>query len=399
MAMKRTPFGRSLLGATLAGVIGCAGPTVSTNSNSGSSAGDTGSSSGSGGASGVGEISLPTPSANGSGGSSAAASGGTSGSEPSAANNCGVKKIALMKQPADLLLVLDRSRSMLQDVNGGGGGGRANGGADAGATAPADSKWTDVVGALDPVIMSTQGQVAWGLKMFPLGGDTCSVPDGATVPVATSNYSQVMAAVKANDPALGMAGSTPTRLAVTGAAAFMKASASTNTKYLVLATDGLPNCGDGGRGNGGNDAAGAIAAVADAAAQGIETFVVGIATANSDANDTLNQMAVKGGQPRNDTTKYYPVASRDELVSALESITGQIASCTFPLDQVPPVPENVAVEVDGTRLSRDTAQKSGWNYGPNDKSIVLFGAQCDALKAGSAKDVQILFGCPGVQID
>jgi hypothetical protein len=113
----------------------------------------------------------------------------------------------------------------------------------------------------------------------------------------------------------------------------------------------------------------------------------------------LNQMADKGGRARTGATKYYPVASRDELVTALETITGQIASCTFPLTPIPPVPENVAVEIDGQRIAHDTTQMNGWNYGPQNKSLILYGAICDSLKAGTAKNVQILYGCPGVTIN
>jgi hypothetical protein len=147
-----------------------------------------------------------------------------------------------------------------------------------------------------------------------------------------------------------------------------------------------------------SDAAGAIASVGAAATAGFPTFVVGIATSGTDANDTLNQMAVSGGRPRNDATKYYPVASRDELVTALQMITGQIASCTFPLDSQPPVPDNVAVEIDGQRVARDPGQMNGWNYGPGNSSVILYGTPCDNLKAGRAQNVQILFGCPGMLI-
>jgi hypothetical protein len=343
--------------------------------------------SGNGSAGSNGNIGLPdsTPPA-------ASGTGGTSGTAPSANNNCGVKKIDLQKQPADLLLVLDRSRSMIQDVNG--RGGNNNNTADGGVAGP--SKWSEVVAAIDPVIKATQTEVAWGLKLYPLT-ETCGVPDGATTPVATGSYDAIMTAIKAADPAVGNGGSTPTRLAVDKAVAFMKGTASTNSKYLVVATDGQPNCA-GGR-NGNDDAPATIAAVAAAAAAGIPSFIVGIATAGSDAHDTLNQMAVKGGRPRTDATKYYPVASRDELVSALETITGQIASCTFPLSTPPPVPENVAVEIDGQRVTHDISQGNGWNYGPQNKSVILYGAVCDSLKAGTAKNVQILYGCPGVTIN
>jgi hypothetical protein len=89
----------------------------------------------------------------------------------------------------------------------------------------------------------------------------------------------------------------------------------------------------------------------------------------------------------------YPVASRDELVSALEQITGQVASCTFALDPPPPAPNNVAVDVDGMRVNRDTTQTDGWNYGPNNRSIVFYGPACERLKAGAAANVQVIYGC------
>ena len=48
------------------------------------------------------------------------------------------------------------------------------------------------------------------------------------------------------------------------------------------------------------------------------------------------------GDPR-----YYPVASRAELVNALSLITGKVADCVFPLDKLPPSPDDVAVDVNG----------------------------------------------------
>jgi hypothetical protein len=41
---------------------------------------------------------------------------------------------------------------------------------------------------------------------------------------------------------------------------------------------------------------------------------------------------------------------------------------------------------------------NGWNYGPGNHSIVLFGAACDGLKAAKTGNVQILYGCPGTII-
>ena len=90
----------------------------------------------------------------------------------------------------------------------------------------------------------TQAGVSWGLKMYPLP-DTCGVPDGATVPLATGNHAAIMKAINDNR-AQENGGSTPTRVAVNKATAFLKSSLSPNAKYLLLATDGLPNCIPGG---------------------------------------------------------------------------------------------------------------------------------------------------------
>jgi von Willebrand factor type A domain len=376
MHFGRRPLVWNLVSTAFVGLLGCT-PQVQPTGGPGAS-GPGGSSNPNGG--------IELPETNGMTGMNGSAPP-AAGSEPSANNNCGVKKINLERQPADLLLVLDRSRSMNQSPTGGRGGS---------ATPVMGAKWTEVVAALDPVVMRTEQQVSWGLKLFPLG-DQCGVPEGATVPVAAANYDEVMAAIRSNDPGAGTAGSTPTRVAVEKATAHMKASPSTNAKYLVLATDGLPNCS--GRGDrDGNDETGAINAVAQATAAGITTFVVGVATSGSDAHDTLNAMAEKGGHARNNETKYYPVASRDELVSALELITGQVASCTFPLGEAPPVPDNVAVEVDGTRIAHDTSEKDGWNYGAERRTVILHGPICEKLKSREAKNVQILYGCPGVSI-
>jgi hypothetical protein len=340
-------------------VVGCGDPGVNGNGDGNGNAGGSG-----------GGFSLPEAGA-GSGGNGGSGGGGQT---PSQDANCGLKRIDLQKRPADLLLILDRSGSMIDEVGG-------------------KEKWAETVSALDTVVSRTQAAVAWGLKLFPLPSQ-CSVPSGITVPVATSNHAAIMKSINDNR-AVENGGSTPTREAVNKGFATLKATPSPNSKYLLLATDGQPNCLPGGD-NRDEDRAGSVAAVAAAASAGIPTFVVGIATAGSTAHETLNEMADKGGRPRSNATRYYPVVNRDELVAALEAITGQIASCTFPLNPPPPVPSNVAVEVDGMRVARDPSQ--GWDYGPGNGSIVLNGALCDRLKAGTAKNVQILYGCPGITI-
>jgi hypothetical protein len=300
---------------------------------------------------------------------------------PSSMANCGLKRIDLSRKPADLLLVLDRSGSMALSF------------VPAGGTAPV-KKWDEVVSAIDATVMKTQGVVNWGLQLYPVG-PICNVPDKVTVALAPTNYTAVMTGIRMNQPYID-GGATPTQAAIRKATAVLQADTSMNQKYLVLATDGLPNCSNGASGSdAANDRVGSTMAIAEALTAGFPTFVIGIAT-GTDAEDTLNDMATAGGRPRMDMSRYYPVASKDQLVAALAAITGQIAACNFPLDPPPPVPDNVAVEVDGARLAKDPTD--GWAYTPDGKAVVLNGPSCQHLMDGTARNVAILYGCPDVII-
>jgi hypothetical protein len=180
------------------------------------------------------------------------------------------------------------------------------------------------------------------------------------------------------------------------AVAHFQATASINARYLVLATDGEPNCADGMT-NELVDPDGAVMAVGDAAKAGYKTFVIGIATTMSTAHMTLNLMADAGGAPRTGDPRYYPVSSRQDLIAALSQITGKVADCVFPLDKVPVTPDAVAVDIDGMRVQRDPAKMEGWNYGAANKTIEVYGAACEKIKKGTS-DVKIIFGCPGLEI-
>lgn len=295
------------------------------------------------------------------------------------ANNCGLQKFALERQPPELFLVLDRSSSMTQPVNG-------------------TVKWPAVTMAINDILMRTQMGVVWGLQLYPSITGCAVVPNGVHVPAMLNNLGPITAAI-ATAPPPPSGGATPTAAAVKNAALYLASRKTPNPKYILLATDGLPNCRGGSTSPTARDEAAAIGAVAGAAAAGIPTFVLGIATAGTPAHGTLNQMAVTGMKPRMDpAARYYPVASRDEVVRALETITGQITTCSFALASPPPAPNDVAADVDGKRIPRDPTNMNGWNYGPENRSIAFHGPICEQLKSGAAKNVQFIFGCPGMLI-
>jgi hypothetical protein len=193
------------------------------------------------------------------------------------------------------------------------------------------------------------------------------------------------------------------RIQLTGVAtAYLLSLKDGNPKYILLATDGAPTC-SGGPGalmsSSGQARTDAVAAVAAAAAASIHTFVVGVATTQSGDATTLNNLAVAGLEPRMDpSTKFFLASSQADLVTTLKTITGQISSCAFSLSPTPPVPDNIAVKVNGVKAPQDPAHLDGWDYTAADHSALsLFGSWCDTVKMSSHR-VQIVYGWPDTTV-
>ena len=359
--------------------LACGNPQVSNNGN-GSGNGAGGSGNGSGGSSGSGR-----GGSNGGGGSGVGVPGfelPDASNAPSKPGNtpdasCGFQDYMLERRPAEMLLILDRSGSMREPAN----------------LLTLTSKWDETVPALNETIMKTAPTVSWGMKMFPVGQLSCTTTDGVDVPIAANNAMPMLAAIAGTTP---LGNGTPTRYAIQKAVAHLKATPTNTPRYIVLATDGEPNCADGLT-NALVDPDGAVEAIRMAATEGFKTYVIGIATQFGDANMTLNRMAEAGGEPRVGDPRYYPVASRQELVNALSLITGKVADCVFPLSKLPPSPSDVAVDVNGMRVTRDQTKMNGWDYTANNMAIQIHGPACEAIKNANAQ-VKITFGCPGVEI-
>lgn len=301
---------------------------------------------------------------------------------------CAHEAFELSRQPAEILIVLDRSGSMKEIPTGGVAG---------------TSKWDLVVPGLNEVVTATNASVSWGLKVFPEGaGMSCAagnVTDDIPVAVAANNATAVAAEITATTPD---GNGTPTGDAINAAVTYLKTLNDTNPKFILLATDGEPSC-VGTSNNAARSRTFAVKAVTDAATAGIKTVVVGVATTKADATNALNDMAVAGQMARVDSdptaTKYYLASTKDELVKSLQQITGQVSSCVFNLTSTPPDPDNIAVKINGQKAPRDPAHTNGWDYmGTGYKQVEVFGQWCDQLKAADANKVNFVLGCPGETI-
>jgi hypothetical protein len=298
---------------------------------------------------------------------------GTSGDGTSGAVevNCGFETHKLARIPPEVLLILDRSESMGDPVPG-----------------SQNNRWTELTNAIYGVLAQSSGQVFWGLKTFPTT-PKCNVGPGVEVPISAT--SMIVTSAIMQSP-FEVGNGTPTAEAITNAVAYMQTRTTTNPKYLLLATDGIPTC---------TIAKGpmqSVAAIAQAKAAGLPTFVLGVATSGTTADTTLNDMATAGGEPRAAVPLYYPATNGKEIADALVQITTSLASCSFALDKAPPSPDDVAVNVGTTRVPRDKTQTNGWDYETGAMTIRLFGTSCDILKSGQGGDVSIIFGCPHVII-
>ncbi len=367
-------------------------------------------SSGSGGSTPAGQGGSGTPGSGGvglSGGPGNGGSGGTLGSgggggdiviDSGVTTSCGQTNVDVMPEPPDILIVQDKSGSMTEQASGcccGTAGSTMcsmNVNCTGNNACGAMSKWAQVSAAIDTVVMTTQAMVNWGLIFF--GSDSmCGVSATPNVAIAANDYTAISQAYANNTP-----GSyTPTRTAVDAASAYMATLTDTNPKYLLLATDGLPNCIPGAN-VGDDDSAGAKTAVMNAATAGFKTFVVGIGNTNGVA--TLNQLAMAGGEAQvgsADGNSFYEVNSTADLVTALNKIVGMVASCTIPLTGVNGMLEKVAVsakDANGNTVEVMPDPTNGWSYtDASMTTIVLNGTACSDLQSGALSGFQFIYTC------
>lgn len=179
----------------------------------------------------------------------------------------------------------------------------------------------------------------------------------------------------------------------------MKGLADPNPKYLLLATDGEPNCLNGSANN--KDIQGAITAIGNANSSGYPVFVVGIGNVST-ATDTLNSMAQAGGMAQVGATYYYSVTDTSSLEDTLNKIVGMVASCTISLQNVPSGDWTIAIwatDSSGKEIQIQNNSADGWEYTNNSRSsITLVGSSCDSLKNGTYSNLQFVYTCQGQQI-
>ena len=299
---------------------------------------------------------------------------------------CGGQSIPIQLVPKgdipDLYLVVDRSGSMMTPIDL--------------FQWALGTKWAVMRKTLISLVETYKVNIRFGLTLFP-SDDMCGAGK-IDVPLQQGNDPAIKAKLNATSPN----GNTPTHTSLASVRTYLKTvPPAKGGRYVLLATDGMPNCLDSSTGDG-DSGPETLAQVQALAGDGAKTFVLGFGSIAAGNPALLNQLAVAGGVPNpTGANKFYPATNEQELKNAMFSIAGGIIPppCTYKLNSPPPDPEKVTVTFDGVPVPRTKSNKDGWNYTSGGTEITFFGSYCDKLRKGQVKEVKFYFGCKGPVIE
>jgi hypothetical protein len=322
---------------------------------------------------------------------------------------CACDDEPLLGEPPNLYFILDRSGSMAED-----------------------DKWSTIASVIEKLVVDLGPRAIVGVTVFPSpgGADTCSAgvevfpPTRGDAPAGQAGSSETQLVDVLGR--IGPNGGTPT--AATIEAITPRIRALPGKTYVILATDGGPNCdaaancdasqcelnienaapaclansthnccGDPLYGDSTSclDAQPTRDAVAAIAKGGIPVYIVGV-PGSAPYADLLDELAQDGTTARATEPAYYAVDSADvaAFTSAIFAIAAEITgTCTLTLNDVPPDPAEVNVFLDEQVLPQ--AGADGWTV--SGQTVTLLGQSCAKVRGGQVLDVRVVAGCPTLQ--
>ncbi|MFO0571273.1 MAG: VWA domain-containing protein [Polyangiaceae bacterium] len=338
---------------------------------------------------------------------------------PDASGLCGNKVIPVVAERPNVYFVVDRSGSMLDPL----------------PKSPYN-KYVNARIAIGKVLRSIGHRLRYGAAVFPIpGGSLESCNPGKEVFPTQDGDPSSYAAAGTDGPALKkllavLAGFQPdggTPTSPTLEALVPTLTALPGKTFVVLATDGAPNCNpsavcgpsecmanieglyldpntpcvaplnccDPKVATDGPemcvDQTASVKVVSDLLQAGIRTYVIGMPGTEL-YTQVLDNLAVAGGTAKPAAPYYIPAQDEEQLTAALKDIGIKVSiSCSIDLDAAPPDTSKVNVYLDTALVQLDPVD--GWTW-TSDKSVELHGAACDKLKSGDVIQVQVVSGCP-----
>ncbi|MDD5309941.1 MAG: VWA domain-containing protein [Deltaproteobacteria bacterium] len=331
---------------------------------------------------------------------------GDSDSDSDSGTECAQNDFGLAGVPVDMLIVLDRSNSMC-----------------------ADGLWDPMGTAIKGIVKNMADRIRFGLLAFPTmacGGisEQCKGPyridETPRAKIGAANNATWIP-LNVGPGGLGCCGGTPTAETLETARTYLDTVGDNYKRYVLLATDGAPNCNDAlplpctcTSASCDTDATGCLdeQRTTDAAAAlfaaGYPVYVLGVGSSSS-WSTVMDDIAEAGG-----TGTHY-TANTGQFMDVLEQMAGKMISCDFDLDWASLPPEasddptlvnfyckKKAVDPIGPEnlvgLDEACAKGAGWDWVDED-TVRFCDNACALLKEGSCAMVTATFGCASVPVD
>ncbi len=316
---------------------------------------------------------------------------------------CAETAFAAWRVVPDVLIALDRSNSMYD-------------------TPPWPRMWDTIRNALYDITEPPRDAAIWfGLLVFPgpscrpgdpdpVTGCQAPVPSEINVRVGADRHDEIETALTS----MSTCGGTPIAETLQAAGRYLNGLSDHHQKYVLLATDGAPNCNLALDGDSCTctssyscsmanwnclDDARTYAILDDMCADGIETYVLGLGAA-AEWEAVQAEMASHGC-----TDDYYLAEEPDEIERALEDIAADVETCQIEMycrdvshaDEV-----NFYTLPGGAVVPRDTSRTAGWDWidpcgpGVSIGLVEFFGLDCDVLLSDDLARLEGTSGCPTI---
>jgi hypothetical protein len=249
------------------------------------------------------------------------------------------------------------------------------------------SRWHSLYLAVESVLDQFDDRADFGAALYPNFDDGCVVDDPVNAPVAPNNGLNILAAMP--PPGSLFDGPTPLHNGISVAKAHLEEiRVPEKPQAMVLVADGglsqhCPPISSLEEVN---------AMIAEAWADDVPTFVLGIDANTPELIEQLNDYADSGGKALNGANKFYNADDGDELLeNVLEVVQGTL-SCTVTIEETPDNPAFTKVIVDGMEWDEveECDSEDGWYWSNPFTELTMCGLACEDFKATGVANIEFL---------